>query len=132
MGKRCYPCMADLPDSTSDAICLCRAIKLLSEDPGNYSDAPREGIRRILEEVTGSKHPREEPLDTSQIESIRMGTTVSWGPYGVCRSYCAPQPEVCPCFPPSWQGLRAWHGADVICRWPPMPCWSARGSAVPW
>ena len=82
MSKCCSPCMADLPDSTSDAICLCRAIKLLSEDPGNYSDAPREGIRRILEEVTGSKHPREEPLDTSQIESIRMGTTVSLGPCG--------------------------------------------------
>ncbi len=77
MGKCCCLCIADLPDSGSGAFCLCRAIKLLSEDPGNYSDAPREGIRRILEEVTGSRHPREEPLDTSQIESIRMGTTVS-------------------------------------------------------
>ena len=28
-----------------------RVLKLLSEDPDNYSDAPREGIRRILEEV---------------------------------------------------------------------------------
>ena len=100
MGRRCCPCLAELPDSTSNAICLCRAIKLLSEDPGNYSDAPREGIRRILEEVTGSKHPREEPLDTSQIESIRMGTTVSQGPYGDCRSYCAPEPEICLCFSP--------------------------------
>ena len=27
--------------------------KLLSEDPDNYDDAPREGIRRILEDVTG-------------------------------------------------------------------------------
>lgn len=27
-----------------------RVLKLLSEDPGNYSDAPREGIRRVLEE----------------------------------------------------------------------------------
>ena len=26
-------------------------MKLLSEDPANYPDAPREGIRRILEEV---------------------------------------------------------------------------------
>ena len=25
--------------------------KLLSEDPSNYADAPREGIRRILEKV---------------------------------------------------------------------------------
>lgn len=28
-----------------------RVMKLLSVDPSNYSDAPREGIRRILEEV---------------------------------------------------------------------------------
>lgn len=28
-----------------------RVMKLLSEDPSNYQDAPREGIRRILEEV---------------------------------------------------------------------------------
>lgn len=28
-----------------------RVMKLLSVDPDNYSDAPREGIRRILEEV---------------------------------------------------------------------------------
>lgn len=28
-----------------------RVMKLLSEDPGNYPDAPREGIRRVLEEV---------------------------------------------------------------------------------
>ena len=26
-------------------------LKLLSEDPANYPDAPREGIRRILEKV---------------------------------------------------------------------------------
>jgi len=29
-----------------------RVMKLLSVDPGNYPDAPREGIRRILEEVS--------------------------------------------------------------------------------
>lgn len=28
-----------------------RVLKLLSEDPANYSDAPTEGIRRILEQV---------------------------------------------------------------------------------
>jgi len=28
-----------------------RVMKLLSEDPSNYPDAPREAIRRILEEV---------------------------------------------------------------------------------
>ena len=34
-----------LPDGT------VKTMKLLSEDPDNYSDAPREGIRRIIEEV---------------------------------------------------------------------------------
>ena len=28
-----------------------RVLKLLSEDPANYVDAPTEGIRRILEQV---------------------------------------------------------------------------------
>ncbi|XP_018428770.1 PREDICTED: 5-oxoprolinase isoform X1 [Nanorana parkeri] len=54
-----------------------RVMKLLSEDPANYQDAPTEGIRRILEEETGSLFPRDLPLDTQQIEWIRMGTTVA-------------------------------------------------------
>ena len=90
-------------------VALCRVLKLLSEDPANYPDAPREGIRRVLEEVTGEEpksatplfppsgrsghshhggahggrapagvpHPRDRPLDTSRIASIRMGTTVA-------------------------------------------------------
>lgn len=52
-------------------------IKLLSEDPTNYKDAPLEGIRRILSRFTGREIPRGEPIDTSLIESIRMGTTVA-------------------------------------------------------
>ncbi|KAH7148700.1 Hydantoinase B/oxoprolinase-domain-containing protein [Dactylonectria macrodidyma] len=52
-------------------------IKLLSEDPANYKDAPLEGIRRIMSHFLGRDIPRGEPLDTSQIESIRMGTTVA-------------------------------------------------------
>ncbi|KAJ2017030.1 hypothetical protein GGI14_003250 [Coemansia sp. S680] len=52
-------------------------VKLLSEDPGHYADAPREGIRRILEAATGKSHLRDEPLDTSNLASIRMGTTVA-------------------------------------------------------
>ncbi|MCH7477916.1 MAG: 5-oxoprolinase, partial [SAR324 cluster bacterium] len=51
-------------------------MKLLSEDPANYSDAPREGIRRILEKVTGRRQP-EDDIDASPIEWIRMGTTVA-------------------------------------------------------
>ncbi|NDY72202.1 5-oxoprolinase [Desulfobacter hydrogenophilus] len=53
-----------------------RIIKLLSEDPRNYPDAPREGIRRILEEVTGKPVPKAQ-FDAGQIEWIRMGTTVA-------------------------------------------------------
>ncbi|XP_062987330.1 5-oxoprolinase [Elgaria multicarinata webbii] len=54
-----------------------RVLKLLSEDPANYSDAPTEGIRRVLEEECGVPFPKDQPLDTSHIEWIRMGTTVA-------------------------------------------------------
>lgn len=53
-----------------------RVVKLLSEDPENYPDAPREGIRRILEETTG-KPVSAEKFDADVIEWIRMGTTVA-------------------------------------------------------
>lgn len=36
---------AECPDGST------RVMKLLSEDPENYQDAPREAIRRILQEV---------------------------------------------------------------------------------
>lgn len=52
-------------------------IKLLSEDPANYEDAPLEGIRRIMSHFLKRDIPRGEPLDTSKIDSIRMGTTVA-------------------------------------------------------
>jgi 5-oxoprolinase (ATP-hydrolysing) len=52
-------------------------IKLLSEDPSNYEDAPLEGIRRLMSKFLKKDIPRGEPLDTSKIESIRMGTTVA-------------------------------------------------------
>ncbi|KAJ2636947.1 hypothetical protein GGF40_002685 [Coemansia sp. RSA 1286] len=52
-------------------------IKLLSEDPAHYDDAPREGLRRILEAATGRPHPRSEKLDTSNVAWVRMGTTVA-------------------------------------------------------
>ncbi|KAF5003661.1 hypothetical protein FDECE_9804 [Fusarium decemcellulare] len=52
-------------------------IKLLSEDPANYKDAPLEGIRRIMSHFLGRDIPRGEALDTSKIDSIRMGTTVA-------------------------------------------------------
>ena len=36
---------AECPDGKVEVM------KLLSEDPGNYPDAPREAIRRIMEKV---------------------------------------------------------------------------------
>ncbi|KAE8147349.1 putative 5-oxoprolinase [Aspergillus avenaceus] len=54
-------------------------IKLLSQDPANYADAPIEGIRRILEQATGKSFPRDQKLNTTDFTSlsIRMGTTVA-------------------------------------------------------
>uniref|UniRef100_A0A3B3RXI6 5-oxoprolinase, ATP-hydrolysing n=1 Tax=Paramormyrops kingsleyae TaxID=1676925 RepID=A0A3B3RXI6_9TELE len=54
-----------------------RVLKLLSHDPQNYNDAPTEGIRRILQEETRQAFPRDQPVDTSLIGWIRMGTTVA-------------------------------------------------------
>ena len=61
--------------------------KLLSVDPNNYKDAPTEGkvcrhnfilgIRRILENNLDRKFPRDLKIDSSNIVSIRMGTTVA-------------------------------------------------------
>ncbi|XP_059473428.1 5-oxoprolinase [Neocloeon triangulifer] len=54
-----------------------RVMKLLSVDPANYPDAPREGIRRILEEELGTPFPANKPVNAEKIEWIRMGTTVA-------------------------------------------------------
>ncbi|XP_057214169.1 5-oxoprolinase isoform X1 [Triplophysa rosa] len=62
---------ARLPDGRE------RVLKLLSHDPQNYRDAPTEGIRRVLEEESGRSFPRDQPLDSSLIGWIRMGTTVA-------------------------------------------------------
>ncbi|KAK9772836.1 putative 5-oxoprolinase [Seiridium cardinale] len=52
-------------------------IKLLSVDPGNYDDAPSEGIRRVLELASGNLISRQTPIPKDLIHSIRMGTTVA-------------------------------------------------------
>ncbi|KZS88537.1 hypothetical protein SISNIDRAFT_475968 [Sistotremastrum niveocremeum HHB9708] len=52
-------------------------VKLLSQDKNNYRDAPTEGIRRILETVTGEQYPRGEILKTDKIDYIRLSTTVA-------------------------------------------------------
>ena len=51
-----------------------RVLKLLSENPDRYDDAPLEGIRRILEEQGALV---EGGVDPSRIEWVRMGTTVA-------------------------------------------------------
>lgn len=43
----------------------------------NYRDANIEGIRRVLEYATGTNIPRNVPLDTSLIKSLKLGTTVA-------------------------------------------------------
>lgn len=50
--------------------------KLLSVDPGNYEDAPAEGVRRVLELFTGERIEKGTLLNGELIEWIRMGTTV--------------------------------------------------------
>ncbi|TPX35072.1 hypothetical protein SmJEL517_g02480 [Synchytrium microbalum] len=70
-------CIGLVPDENAHGKQRAVVVKLLSVDPNNYSDAPREGIRRILEIATGKPHPRDKPVDTSAIELIRMGTTVA-------------------------------------------------------
>ncbi|KAI6001879.1 Hydantoinase/oxoprolinase-domain-containing protein [Pisolithus albus] len=52
-------------------------IKLLSQDPANYQDAPTEGIRRVLESVTDKRIPRGTVLSTDKIDYIRLSTTVA-------------------------------------------------------
>ncbi|XP_011204171.2 5-oxoprolinase [Bactrocera dorsalis] len=79
-GKYCFA--IDRGGTFTDVICICpngkvRTLKLLSEDPSRYSDAPREGIRRILKEQTGHDVTAEGLVDTSQIGWVRMGTTVA-------------------------------------------------------
>ena len=54
-----------------------RVMKLLSEDPQRYVDAPREAIRRILSQETGEEFPIDKPIPTELIGSIRMGTTIA-------------------------------------------------------
>ena len=51
-----------------------RILKLLSENPQQYPDAPLEGIRRIMQEVTGQTITG---LPADSIQWIRMGTTLA-------------------------------------------------------
>jgi 5-oxoprolinase (ATP-hydrolysing) len=46
-------------------------MKLLSENPEQYSDAAVEGIRRLLQLAPGA------PITPAQVECVKMGTTVA-------------------------------------------------------
>lgn len=78
----------------TDVLAICpdrqiRTLKLLSEDPARYADAPREGIRRILaavaaEETGGDRDvtttaaaAADGLVDTARIGRVQMGTTVA-------------------------------------------------------
>ncbi|XP_055890721.1 5-oxoprolinase-like [Biomphalaria glabrata] len=54
-----------------------RLMKLLSEDPANYDDAPKEAIRRIIHQETQTLPSKDSQIDTRLIDWIRMGTTVA-------------------------------------------------------
>ena len=53
-----------------------RILKLLSENPHQYPDAPLEGMRRIIQEVTG-KPLSSQMIPSGIIEWVRMGTTLA-------------------------------------------------------
>lgn len=84
--------------------------KLLSQDPSNYKDAPTEGIRRILEHVTGQSLPRGKPLPTDKIGELGVSASAKQTPSGsVLRS----RPTLC------------LNGAE-----PNTPCSSPRASRI--
>ncbi|KAL5488095.1 hypothetical protein ACEPAI_6203 [Sanghuangporus weigelae] len=62
----------DSPDERKEIV-----VKLLSQDPGNYKDAPTEGIRRVLEAVTDQSIPRGQKVPTDKIDYVRLSTTVA-------------------------------------------------------
>ncbi|CAD7088774.1 unnamed protein product [Hermetia illucens] len=79
-GKYCFA--IDRGGTFTDLLCICpdgkiKTLKLLSEDPERYPDAPREGIKRILQEETSDALTPDGLVNTSQIGWIRMGTTVA-------------------------------------------------------
>jgi 5-oxoprolinase (ATP-hydrolysing) len=58
------------PDGRSEFV-----IKLLSQDPSNYRDAPVEGIRRVLERVTGEELVRGQPLPIEHLGKFQVFST---------------------------------------------------------
>ncbi|XP_045523846.1 5-oxoprolinase isoform X2 [Pieris brassicae] len=82
MTNRGFQFAIDRGGTFTDVFAICpngkvRVMKLLSVDPQNYDDAPREAIRRILQEETGNALDKDGKVNATLIESIRMGTTVA-------------------------------------------------------
>lgn len=70
-------CLGRIPPQNSGDAPTDIVIKLLSHDPANYKDAPTEGVRRILERAYSVSLPRGQKIDTSNIDYIRLSTTVA-------------------------------------------------------
>ncbi|XP_058129823.1 5-oxoprolinase isoform X2 [Anopheles coustani] len=82
MASGKYNFAIDRGGTFTDVLCITpdgtvRTLKLLSEDPANYPDAPTEGIRRILQQETGRALTPDGLIDTGLIGWVRMGTTVA-------------------------------------------------------
>lgn len=97
-----------------------RVMKLLSEDPANYRDAPTEGIRRILQEVRGrARGGRGEPFTALGWSWLGAGTAPRGSGDGGAQ-------------PPAWQlhalaqAPGAWWGADAALEHPSGPVRSPR------
>eukprot|EP00731_Ephydatia_muelleri_P006003 Em0003g251a len=90
-GKTGFRFAIDRGGTFTDVYAECpngqvRIIKLLSEDPGKYADAPREAIRRILEEELGRPFPKSEALDSGHIEWGVTKTRNGTERHGIFRS----------------------------------------------
>jgi 5-oxoprolinase (ATP-hydrolysing) len=70
-------CLGRIPPTKQGEAPTDIVIKLLSHDPANYNDAPTEGVRRILERAYDVSIPRGQKIDTSNIDYIRLSTTVA-------------------------------------------------------
>uniref|UniRef100_A0A182JFK7 Uncharacterized protein n=1 Tax=Anopheles atroparvus TaxID=41427 RepID=A0A182JFK7_ANOAO len=82
MASGKYNFAIDRGGTFTDVLCITpdgtvRTLKLLSEDPANYPDAPTEGIRRMLQQETGRALTPDGLIDTGLIGWVRMGTTVA-------------------------------------------------------
>lgn len=109
-----------------------RVLKLLSEDPANYVDAPTEGIRRILEQVArtgrrGGVGPGDQRPDTDRgvprRGACRCPGTGRWTPVALPASAWAPQWPPTPCWSGAGSGWPCWShvASGTCCTWAPRP-----------